>query len=153
MIVLEKHFNKKDTAIYHNVVSNGCQTFHIEELDKVCKKQSVLDAFESNKCVDDPSQNILNKLKEINNQALNNAVALATTNMDLLKNAVGVFHLGAIMIIAEREDIDDDVIGHLLKECSQMVRFIIAGRKNLNDEFIEKLAKDEESCARRVNTR
>ena len=161
MIILEKHFNKKDTTIYGDVVSNGCQTFHIEDLDKVCKrynvsadiKQSVLDAFESNKGVDDPSQNILNKLKEINNQALNNAVALATTNMDLLKNAVGVFHLGAIMIIAEREDVDDDVIGHLLKECSQMVRFIIAGRKNLNDEFIEKLAKDEESCARRVNTR
>lgn len=119
MIILEKHFNKKDTAIYHNVVSNGCQTFHIEDLDKVCKrynvsddiKQSVLDAFESNKGVDDPYQNILNKLKEINNQALNNAVALATTNMDLLKNAVGVFHLGAIMIIAEREDVDDDVVG------------------------------------------
>ena len=38
MIILEKHFNKKDTDIYGDVVSNGCQTFHIEELDKICKK-------------------------------------------------------------------------------------------------------------------
>ena len=52
MIVLKNHFQGKDTVIYSNVVSNGCQTFFIDELDNVCQrfgvnyqtKQEVLDA-------------------------------------------------------------------------------------------------------------
>ena len=38
MIILKDHFDDKDTVIYANVISNGCQTFYIDELDKICEK-------------------------------------------------------------------------------------------------------------------
>lgn len=71
MIILKKHFNGKDTAIYGDAVSNGCQTFHISELDKVCKefevpekiKQEVIQYHRQNDGADDMSANILDVLK------------------------------------------------------------------------------------------
>ena len=94
MIILEKHFDGKDIAIYQSVVSFGLQTFHVDRLSEFCKwfgmgeniKQSVLDAFASNKDKDDPTQNILTMLQEVNNPTLNHAVALGTQNLDLLKS-------------------------------------------------------------------
>ena len=41
MIHLKNHFDKKDTYIIGNLISNGCQTFPIEELERVCKKYNV----------------------------------------------------------------------------------------------------------------
>lgn len=34
MIILKNHFQKKDTVIYGDTVSNGYQTFDIRELDE-----------------------------------------------------------------------------------------------------------------------
>lgn len=34
MIILKKHFKNKNTVIYGDTVSNGCQTFDIRELDE-----------------------------------------------------------------------------------------------------------------------
>ena len=41
MIHLKNHFDEKDTYIIGNLISNGCQTFPIEELERVCKKYNV----------------------------------------------------------------------------------------------------------------
>ena len=41
MIIIKNHFNEKDTAIYGDIISNGCQTFNISKLDEICKKFSV----------------------------------------------------------------------------------------------------------------
>ena len=42
-VVLTKHFGGKDTTIVGDVINNGCQTFHIDEIDEVCNKFKVSD--------------------------------------------------------------------------------------------------------------
>ena len=89
MIILRNHFNGNDTAIYGDVVSNGCQTFHIYQLDQVCKKfnvpektkQEVIKYHQENLGKDDDiNADIFDTLQTENNATLNNAVAFATTN-------------------------------------------------------------------------
>lgn len=82
MIILKKHFNNQDTAIYANVVSNGCQTFYAEKLDEVCQefevpeniKQDVIRALAENQGVDDNMDEItrFEKLQQFNNKILMN---------------------------------------------------------------------------------
>lgn len=43
MIILKNYFNGNDIAIFGDVVSNRCQTFHISELDEICQKYAVPD--------------------------------------------------------------------------------------------------------------
>ncbi len=41
MIHLKNHFDEKDTYIIGKLISNGCQTFPIEELERVCQEYDV----------------------------------------------------------------------------------------------------------------
>lgn len=41
--MLKKHFDGKDTTIVGDVINNGCQTFHIDEINEVCIKFNVSD--------------------------------------------------------------------------------------------------------------
>jgi len=53
---IENHFERKTTYIIGELIVNGCQSFKIDELDKVCKnykvsdkkKQEVIDLYNSN---------------------------------------------------------------------------------------------------------
>ena len=57
MIILNQHFEGKDTYIVGDIVSNGCQMFHINLLDEVCNefkvpnkiKEEVIVAHRANK--------------------------------------------------------------------------------------------------------
>lgn len=59
MISIRKHFQGKATHIIGDCITNGCQTFHIRDLDEVCEefrvsaaqKQAVIDAHAKNKSV------------------------------------------------------------------------------------------------------
>lgn len=42
-VILKNHFSGKDTTIVGDVINNGCQTFHIDEIDEVCNKFKVSD--------------------------------------------------------------------------------------------------------------
>ena len=46
MIHLKNHFDGNGTYIIGNLISNGCQTFPIEELERVCKKYNVPENLE-----------------------------------------------------------------------------------------------------------
>ena len=99
MIILRNHFEGKDTAIYGDVISNGCQIFHISELDEICKehrvpddiKQNVLKHHQENIGKDDISADILDELIEKPNETLIRAVLFATENPFLLERAIFVF--------------------------------------------------------------
>lgn len=99
MIILKNHFDGNDTAIYGDVVSNGCQTFHIHQLDEICNnydvpkfiKEEVLKHYQENLGKDDITADILGVLKAKNNATLNNAVAFATTNERFLEKNVRSF--------------------------------------------------------------
>lgn len=151
MIILEKHFDGKDIAIYHNVVSFGLQTFHVDRLSEFCKwfnmgeniKQSILDAFTLNKDKDDPTQNILATLREVNNRTLNHAVALGTQNLGLLKSMCENFDRECLNIIAKREDVDDSITEYILKKASWDIRYMVAERKTLSNKIIHQLAEDD----------
>lgn len=88
MIIIKNHFDGNDTAIFGDVVSNGCQTFNISELDEICKKfavpentkREVIKYHQENLGKDDISTDIFDILQAENNATLNNAVAFATTN-------------------------------------------------------------------------
>ena len=41
MIHLKNHFDGNDTYIIGKLISNGCQTFPIEELERVCQEYDV----------------------------------------------------------------------------------------------------------------
>ena len=46
-ITLHNHFEYKPTYIVGNYIINGCQTFHINEIDKVCKEFYVPDRMKN----------------------------------------------------------------------------------------------------------
>ena len=106
MIILKEHFNGYDTVIYANVVSNGCQTFPIEQLDKVCRKfdvpnnikQDVLKAFKENQGVDNINEDIFDQLIKIDNVSLSNAVLLATQNFVLFEKILKYFDFDSEII-------------------------------------------------------
>lgn len=113
MIIIKNHFKGKDTAIYGDVVSNGCQTFCIYELDKVCEefkvseetKQEVIKYHQENQGVDDMSVNILDALKSEDNDTLNRAVVFGTENLNLLEKMMSYFDydLQMKMVVANRK--------------------------------------------------
>lgn len=115
MIILKNHFNEKDTVIYGNAVSNGCQTFHINQLDEICKKfivpeeikKDVLKHHKENLGNDDMSENIFERLKAENNETLNHAVAFATENNELLEEMTHFFKddFALRIIIAKRKNL------------------------------------------------
>lgn len=158
MIILEKHFEGKDIAIYRNIVSFGLQTFHIDRLNEFCKwfsigekvKQSILDSCASNKGKDDPTQNILATLREVNNRTLNHAVALGTQNLDLLKSMCEHFDRECLSIVAKREDVDDSITEYILKKATWDIRYIVAERKILSNKIIHQLAEDDKENVRYV---
>lgn len=115
MIILKDHFNEKDTVIYGDAVSNGYQTFHIDQLDEICKKCSVpeeikkdvLKHHKENLGNDDMSANIFEQLKVENNETVNHAVALATQNDELLEEMTHFFNddFSLRIIIAKRKNL------------------------------------------------
>lgn len=98
MIIIKNHFNKNDTGIYSDIISNGCQTFNINQLDEVCEKfkvpaeikQEIIKYHQENSNIDDVTLNVLNVLKSEYFTALNRAVAFGTKNFTLRRNA-GIF--------------------------------------------------------------
>jgi len=129
MIILKNHFDGNDTAIYGDVVSNGCQTFHIHQLDEICNnydvpkfiKEEVLKHYQENLGKDDITADILGVLKAKNNATLNNAVAFATTNERFLEK----------------------MFDHFKNDENYTMRIIIAERTDISTSFIQKLANDE----------
>ena len=47
LITLHNHFDNKTTHIVGNYIINGCQRFHISEIDKVCKEFYVPDRMKN----------------------------------------------------------------------------------------------------------
>lgn len=168
MIILKKHFKGKDTAIYGDVVSNGCQTFCIYELDKVCEefkvsektKQEVIKYHQENQGVDDMSVNILDALKSEDNDTLNRAVVFGTENLNLLEEMMSYFDydLQMKMVVANRKNLPKKLIEQLAKDENIDIRLAIAERDDLDNLIIKLLVNDESSgirtqIARRKNLR
>lgn len=158
MIILKNHFNRNDTAIYGDIVCNGCQTFHINQLDEVCEKfrvpveikQDVIKHHQENIGNDDMSANILEQLKTENNGALNHAVAFATENQELLEEMLSLFGYDRKMkvIITNKENLTENLIKKLSEDKDFNVRLSIANRVDLSDNIIKNLAKDHTSIVR-----
>lgn len=153
MIILKKHFKNKNTVIYGNTVSNGCQTFNINQLDDICKKfevpeeikQEVLKAHQENLKVDDMKANILERLQLENNTTINHAVVFGTKNHDLLKEMMTHFEddENIKIVIANRVELSDELIKQLAQDKSDDVRLAIAKRNDLDESVIQILADDE----------
>lgn len=154
MIILKNHFNNKDTAIYGDIISNGCQTFHISQLYDVCQKfevpakikRSVIKHHHENINTDDMSENILERLKSEENTTLNHAVALSTENLDLLEEMVSYFKKDGRMrlIIANRKKLTKNLMKVLAEDEYDEVRFWLAKNPDLNLRTIKQLAKDKD---------
>lgn len=154
MIILKNHFNNKDTAIYGDIVSNGCQTFHISQLNEICEKfevparikRAVIKHHQENVGVDDISANILDRLKSEENKTLNHAVAFATENQDLLEEMVSYFKKDARMrlIITNRKKLTKNLMKVLAGDEYDEVRFWLAKNPDLNLKTIKQLAKDKD---------
>ena len=139
MIILKNHFNGNDTAIFGDIVSNGCQTFHIHQLNKICKKfnvpektkQEVLKYHQENlgENDNDISADIFDILQAENNATLNNAVAFATTDELLLEKMLDYFkddeHYPVRLIIAERADISATLVQKLAHDPDPNIRTAI----------------------------
>lgn len=144
MIILKDHFNDNDTVIYANAVSNGCQTFPIEQLDKVCRKfnvpnnikQDVLKAFKENQGADDINEDIFDQLIKIDN-----AVLLTTQNFVLFEKIIKYFDCDYEII--NHRHIPNQILFDLLKNDDIALREVIARRNNLPEVFVESLSKDE----------
>lgn len=158
MIILKNHFNRNDTAIYGDIVCNGCQTFHINQLDEVCEKfrvpveikQDVIKHHQENIGNDDMSANILEQLKTENNGALNHAVAFATENQELLEEMLSLFGYDRKMkvIITNKENLTENLIKKLSEDKEWDVRCAIAERNDVSKSILYELAKDEDSMVR-----
>lgn len=166
MIIIKNHFNNvdtdnyaslpKDTAIYANIISNGCQTFPIEQLDKVCQefdvpdhiKDDVLIAFNQNQGADDVNEDIFDKLQELNNRTLNHAVAFATKNQNLLEKLLISADMELRDIIASREILNNNLVHQLAKDENPHVRITIARRKDLPNEIVINLSFDTDWMVR-----
>ena len=48
LLTIENHFNLNTTYIVGNVITNGCQTFLISDIDKVCEQFTVMQDMKSN---------------------------------------------------------------------------------------------------------
>lgn len=149
MIILKKHFNNQDTAIYANVVSNGCQTFYAEKLDEVCQefevpeniKQDVLKAFKENQGVDNINEDIFDQLIKIDNASFSNAVLLATQNFVLFEKIIKYFDCDYEII--NHRHIPDQILFNLSKNYAISMREVIARRNDLPEVFVESLSKDD----------
>lgn len=149
MIILNEHFNGYDTAIYANVVSNGCQTFPIEQLDRVCQKfdvpdnikQDVLKAFNENQGVDNVNEDIFEQLIKIDNTSLPNAVLLATQNFVLFEKILKYFDFDPEII--NYRQFPNEILLKLLGNENIGVREAVARRNNLPEKFVEYLSQDE----------
>ena len=150
MIIIENHFRNEDTAIYANVISNGCQTFPIKQFDKVCKefnvpnyiRDDVLVAFNQNQGADDVNEDIFDKLQKLNNRTLNNAVAFATNNQRLLKKLLISASVKLRDVIASRETLSNNLVCQLAKDENDQIRAMIARRKNLPNKIVVNLSFD-----------
>ena len=149
MIIIKNHFNENDTVIYANAISNGCQTFPIEQLDKVCRKfnvpnnikQDVLKAFKENQGVDNINEDIFDQLIKIDNASLSNAVLLTTQNFVLFEKIIKYFDCDYEII--NHRHIPNQILFDLLKNDDIALREVIARRNNLPEVFVESLSKDE----------
>lgn len=149
MIILKEHFNGYDTVIYANVVSNGCQTFPIEQLDRVCQqfdvpsniKQDVLKAFKENQGVDNINEDIFDQLIKIDNVSLSNAVLLATQNFVLFEKILKYFDFDSEII--NYRQFPNEILLKLLGNESIGVREAVARRNNLPETFVESLSQDK----------
>ena len=149
MIIIKNHFNENDTVIYANAVSNGCQTFPIEQLDKVCWKfdvpnnikQDVLKAFKENQGADDINEDIFDQLIKIDNASFSNAVLLATQNFVLFEKIIKYFDCDYEII--NHRHIPDQILFNLSKNYAISMREVIARRNDLPEVFVESLSKDD----------
>ena len=149
MIILKDHFNDNDTVIYANAVSNGCQTFSIEQLDKVCQqfdvpsniKQDVLKAFKENQGADNINEDIFDQLIKIDNASLSNAVLLTTQNFVLFEKIIKYFDCDYEII--NHRHIPDQILFNLSRNYAICMREVIARRNDLPETFVESLSKDD----------
>lgn len=149
MIIIKNHFNENDTVIYANAISNGCQTFPIEQLDKVCRKfnvpnnikQDVLKAFKENQGADDINEDIFDQLIKIDNASLSNAVLLTTQNFVLFEKIIKYFDCDYEII--NHRPIPNQILFNLLENDDITLREVIARHNNLPEAFVESLSKDD----------
>lgn len=151
MIILKNQFNKNDTVIFGDVVSNKTLgTFHISQLGKMVKlfsipstvKSQILSAFSDNQNKDDLESDVSAMLFEHNNSALTRAVALATQNQQLMQMLVVSPDELVRIALARRTDLSDKLIEQLSKDDSINVRMEIARQANLPQSVIKTLAED-----------
>lgn len=162
MIILKNQFDKNDTVIFGDVVSNKTLgTFHISQLSKLVKqfsvpstvKSQILSAFNDNQNKDDLASDVSAMLFEYNNSALTRAVALATQNQHLMQMlAVSQDELVRIAL-ARRADLSDKLLEQLSKDTSINVRMEIARQVNLPQTVIKTLAEDLDSVSEIIATR
>lgn len=162
MIILKNQFDKNDTVIFGDVVSNKTLgTFHISQLSKMVKlfsipstvKSQILSAFNDNQNKDDLTSDVSAMLFEHNNGALTRAVALATQNQHLMQMlAVSPDELVRIAL-ARRTDLSDKLIEQLSKDPSINVRMEIARQANLPQSVIKTLAEDLDPVSKIIATR
>ena len=160
MIIIKNHFEGKDTVIYGDVVSNGCQTFNIVDLDKICKrfdvperiKQEVIKLHRENLEVEDTTLNVLKILKSEKSHTLNRAVASGTKNHNLLEEMLLFldYDTETGMIIANRSDLPNHLIEKLAYDSDISIREVIASRDDLSDTLIKKLSQDKDSTVRAI---
>ena len=161
MIILKNQFNKNDTVIFGDVVSNKTLgTFHISQLGKMVKlfsipstvKSQILSAFSDNQNKDDLESDVSAMLFE-HNSALTRAVALATQNQQLMQMlAVSPDELVRIAL-ARRTDLSDKLLEQLSKDNSINVRMEIARQANLPQSVIKALAEDLDPVSEIIATR
>lgn len=162
MIILKNQFDKNDTVIFGDVVSNKTLgTFHISQLGKLVRlfsipstvKSQILSAFNDNQNKDDLASDVSAMLFEHNNSALTRAVALSTQNQHLMQMlAVSPDELVRIAL-ARRTDLSDKLIEQLSKDASINVRMKIARQVNLPQTVIKTLAEDLEPVSEIIATR
>lgn len=148
MIILKNHFDQKDTAIYGDVISNGCQIFNISELDETCKehcvpddiKQDVLKCHQENLGKDDVTADIFDVLIDVEkrNETLIRAVLFATENSSLLDKAMLFFKMNKSIkeAIAQRKILSRKLIEQLSQDQEPEIRSIIACRPDLDKDII-----------------
>ena len=148
MIILKNHFENKNTLIYGNVISNGCQTFYIEELDQICdkfdvsdeQKQQVIEAYKQNLNKDDLNEYI-ETFVSLNHKR---AVALATQNMQLIEKLSQDDDCSIIRTkIAEKKGLSTKIIKMLSQDNNLYVRETIAQRPDLDLKILERLSRDD----------
>lgn len=152
MIILKNRYkNTTDIVIYENWISLSYKDFHIDQLDQVCQelhikdelKQEILEKFQENQGRDNVDENVLELLNEHKNQRLNEIVAIATNNFDVLNEMSHSFDMHVRWRIANRQSLPYPILKRLSRDKHWKIRCEIAKREDLPLEIIEQLSKDK----------